>query len=237
MDPFEYLVVLTSIVLGLAVTRVIAGVGNIIQTRRKKRSYWVHIVWMINLLLTITIVWWVAYRWRMQQHWTFFLFLWLLLTPTLLYLISALIFPDTDEAVLVSDWHVYYYEHHRDIFLLYALVFPLDLIDTMLKGFGHFRAQGPLYLSTMLLWLALLLFAAFTRKRGYHAFLALLFLTYNMLLLGTSVITDQSALGASVLAPKMDRTHKASLTTEADEESELPSELKQPEPVTYRGLR
>lgn len=74
MDPFEYLVVLTSIVLGLAVTRVIGGVGNIIQTRRKKRTYWVHIVWMVNLLLTITIVWWVAYRWRMQERWTFLLF-------------------------------------------------------------------------------------------------------------------------------------------------------------------
>lgn len=202
MDPFEYLVVLTSIVLGLAVTRVIAGIGNIIQTRRRKRSYWVHIIWMVNLLLTITIVWWVAYRWRMQQHWTFFLFLWLLLTPTLLYLISALIFPDTDEAQLVTDWGSYYYEHHRDIFLLYALVFPIDLVDTLLKGFTHFRAQGPLYVATMVTWLVLLTIAAFNKRRGYHATLAVLFLIYNMSLLGTSLITDQSALGASVLAPK-----------------------------------
>jgi cell division protein FtsW (lipid II flippase) len=131
MDPFSYLVVLTSIVLGLAVTRVIGGLGNIIQTRRRKHVYWVHIVWMMNLLLTITIVWWVAYRWRTQQHWTFFLFLWLLLTPTLLYLISALIFPDTDEAQMVTDWENYYYESHRDIFMLYALVFPIDLVDTL----------------------------------------------------------------------------------------------------------
>jgi len=211
MDPFEYLVVLTSIVLGLAVTRVIAGIGNIIQTRAKKRTYWVHIIWMVNLMLTITIVWWVAYRWRTEQHWTFFLFLWLLLTPTLLYLISALIFPDTDEAQLVTDWDVYYYQHHRDIFLLYALVFPIDLIDTLLKGFAHFRAQGPLYLGTMLLWLVLLLIAAFNRKRSFHAFLALLFLSYNMLLLGTSLITDQSALGASVLAPKQEPNERTAV--------------------------
>jgi len=202
MDPFEYLVVLTSIVLGLAVTRVIAGIGNIIQTRQRKRSYWVHIIWMVNLFLTITIVWWVAYRWRTQTHWTFFLFLWLLLMPTLLYLTSALIYPDTDEAILVTDWKEYYYQHHRDIFILYALVFPIDLIDTMLKGFAHFLAQGPLYLGTMLMWFVLLIIAAFNRRSGYHAFLAIVFLIYNILLLGTSLITDQSALGASVLAPK-----------------------------------
>ena len=202
MDPFSYLVVLTSIVLGLAITRVIAGLGNIIQTRRRKRTYWVHIVWMINLLLTITIVWWVAYRWRLEQHWTFFLFLWLLLTPTLLYLISALIYPDTDEAQMISDWDNYYYESHRDIFLLYALVFPIDLMDTLLKGAAHFRAQGPLYLGTMLLWFVLLIIAAFNRGRRYHAFLAVIFFTYNVLLLGSSLITDQSALGASIMAPK-----------------------------------
>ena len=201
MDPFEYIVVLTSIVLGLAIARVIAGIGNIIQTRRRKRTYWVHIVWMVNLLLTITIVWWVAYRWRMQQQWTFFLFLWLLLTPTLLYLISALMFPDTDEAQLVTDWRKYYYDSHRDIFLLYAAVFPIDLVDTLLKGFTHFRAQGPLYLGTMLMWFVLLMIAAFNSRRGYHAFLAIVFLLYNALLLGSSLITDQSALGASVLAP------------------------------------
>jgi hypothetical protein len=155
---------------------------------------------MLNLLLTISIVWWVAYRWRNQPEWTFFLFLWLLLTPTLLYLISALIFPD--EAQVVTDWENYYYESRRDIFMLYALVFPIDLVDTLLKGVAHFRAQGPLYFGTMLMWFVLLMIAAFNRSRGYHAFLAILFLIYNLLLLGTSLITDQSALGASVLAPK-----------------------------------
>src|SRR5436190_21113176 len=133
---------------------------------------------MVNLMLTTTIVWWVAYRWRAQQHWNFWLFLWLLLTPTLLYLISALIFPDTDEAQMVTDWRQYYYDNHRDIFLLYALVFPIDLVDTLLKGIAHFQAQGPLYFTSMVLWFGLLVTAAFNRRRGYHGFLALIFLVY-----------------------------------------------------------
>ena len=145
MDPFSYLVVLTSIVLGLGVTRLVGGFGNLMQTRRRKRTYWVQTLWMLNLLLTTAIVWWVAYRWRGQQTWNFLLFLWLLLTPTLLYLISALLFPDSEEARAISDWQVYYYENHRDIFVLYALVFPIDLVDTLLKGAAHFRSQGPVY--------------------------------------------------------------------------------------------
>jgi cell division protein FtsW (lipid II flippase) len=202
MDPFSYLVVLTSIVLGLGVTRLVAGFGNLMQTRRRKRTYWVHTLWMMNLLLTMAIVWWVAYRWREQQHWNFFLFLWLLLSPTVLYLISALMYPDSDEAQTVADWQKYYFENHRDIFLLYAAVFPIDLVDTLLKGVGHFREQGPLYLVTMVMWFVLLLVAAFTERKRYHAFLAVLFTVYNLLLLGTSLLTDTSAVGASLLSPK-----------------------------------
>jgi hypothetical protein len=119
-----------------------------------------------------------------------------------LYLISSLHFPDTDEAQRITDWDKYYYENHRDIFVLYALVFPIDLIDTLLKGTAHFRAQGPFYLITMVGWFVLLLIAAFSRGRRYHAGIAIAFLIYNMLLLGTSLLTDESALGASLLSPK-----------------------------------
>lgn len=140
MDPFSYLVVLTSIVLGLGVTRLVGGLGHLMQTRRRKRPYWVHILWMVNLLLAMAIVWWVAYRWRSNEHWTFLLFIWLLLLPTILYLISSLLFPDQDDEP-ITDWRAYFYENHRDIFLLYALIFPIDIVDTLLKGMAHFRRK------------------------------------------------------------------------------------------------
>jgi multisubunit Na+/H+ antiporter MnhC subunit len=45
MDPFSYLVVLTSIVLGLGVTRLVGGLGQLMQSRKRKRTYWVqHVV-------------------------------------------------------------------------------------------------------------------------------------------------------------------------------------------------
>ncbi len=42
MDSFSYMVVLTSIILGLGVTRLVGGLGHLMQTRRRKRPYWVH---------------------------------------------------------------------------------------------------------------------------------------------------------------------------------------------------
>ena len=57
MDPFSYICVLTSIVAGLAVTRLVSGFGQLLQTRARTPPYWVHALWMVNVLLTIIITW------------------------------------------------------------------------------------------------------------------------------------------------------------------------------------
>src|SRR5204862_8082285 len=92
MDAFSYLSVLISIILALGMTRVLAGVGEMLQARSRRRLYWVHAVWVANLLLYLVEAWWIFYRWRNQRQWTFFLFIFVLISPTILYLASILLF-------------------------------------------------------------------------------------------------------------------------------------------------
>lgn len=145
---------------------------------------------MVNLLVVIVIVWWFAHRWRVYERWTFFLFLWLAVIAdrSLSHRITAL--SRSDEPP-IADWRAYYYENHRDIFLLLSLIFPIDIIDTLLKGVAHFHDQGPAYFITMGLWFTLCLVAAFTKRERYHAFFAVIFMIYNLGLLGASLITEQ----------------------------------------------
>jgi hypothetical protein len=51
MGAFEYLSVLISIILALGITRVLAGVGEMLQARGHRRIYWVHVVWIVNLFI------------------------------------------------------------------------------------------------------------------------------------------------------------------------------------------
>ncbi len=74
MAAFEYLSVLISIILALGMTRVLAGVGEMLQARSRHRIYWVHVMWIVNLFLYLVIAWWIFYRWRDQQPWNFYLF-------------------------------------------------------------------------------------------------------------------------------------------------------------------
>jgi hypothetical protein len=47
----------------------------------------------VNLFLYLVVAWWIFYRWRNQQPWTFFLFIFVLISPTFLYLASIVLFP------------------------------------------------------------------------------------------------------------------------------------------------
>jgi hypothetical protein len=43
MSAFEYLSVLISIILAMGMTRVLAGVGEMLQARSHRQIYWVHV--------------------------------------------------------------------------------------------------------------------------------------------------------------------------------------------------
>ena len=68
MGAFEYLSVLISIILALGMTRVLAGVGEMLQARSRRRIYWVHAIWIVNLFLYLVVASWIFYRWRNQSR-------------------------------------------------------------------------------------------------------------------------------------------------------------------------
>jgi hypothetical protein len=184
MDPFSYVCVLTSIVAGLALTRLISGLGQLLQSRGRTRAYWVHTLWMLNLLLGVVITWWTQYRWRHASSWTLFLVLWLLVIPVTNYLATVLLFPDEQEGEPIRDWRAHYYSSARLLFSLVALTFAFDVVDTLLKGTDYFRSIGLIYPFTMGMWITLALIAAFVKSQRYHGAFAVFFLVYNVAMLG-----------------------------------------------------
>jgi hypothetical protein len=182
MSAFEYLSVLISIILALGMTRVLAGVGEMLEARSHRRLYWVHIIWTLNVFIYLVIAWWVFYRWRNEQTWTFFLFVFVLISPTILYLASLLLFPregGVDESI---DYKTHFYANHRAFFIIFALYAPVDLVDTLLKGIPHFFELGSLYIISLVLFLVGSTTAAITRNERYHQFYAIFFLLQTIII-------------------------------------------------------
>jgi len=182
MNAFEYLSVLTSIILALGMTRVLAGVGEMLQARKQRRIYWVHVVWIVNLFVYLVIGWWIFYRWRNQQKWTFSLFVFVLISPTILYLASMLLFPRNGSIDESADYKRHYYANHRAFFTIFSMFAVVDIADTLLKGIPHFFELGAPYIISSVLYFAGMVTAAVTRNERYHKFYAIFFLVQTVLI-------------------------------------------------------
>jgi hypothetical protein len=189
MSAFEYLSVLISIVLALGMTRVLAGVGQMLQARTRERIYWVHLVWIVNLFIYLVLAWWIFYRWRNQQPWTFFLFIFVLISPTILFLASLLLFPPENALDEFVDYEKHYYANHRAFFTIFALFTPVDIADSLLKGIPHFLQLGPGYYVSQSIYFGGLVTAAITRNERYHQFYAVFFLAQTIAVCFTIIRT------------------------------------------------
>lgn len=176
MDAFVYVSGVTSVILALGLARLLVGLGKLLERRHQLHLYWVHLVWTLNVFLYITLQWWILFLWQAQTQWSYFLFAFLLATPTVLFLLSVVLFHDPLKEN--TDFKQHYFENQRWFFGLAALIPPLDLVDTSLKGYSHLVAQGPLYLFTIGLMTALSILAASWKNDNYHRLFAVFFLFY-----------------------------------------------------------
>jgi len=153
--------------------------------RGRVTLYWVHLQWTFNVFLFLLLDWWILYRWSTWQNWTFFIFLFILLTPIVAFLLSVLLFPEHIENGYNFNQH--FEVNRRWFFVLAALLPPLDFIDTALKGQQHLVAQGAIYPITIILLFVLMVIAAITSNKRYHAFFAIFFLIYILIFISINL--------------------------------------------------
>ena len=140
MTPFEHLAVLISIVLGLALTQLLAGVHRVAQARRRVRVYWLPLVWVGLLFITQVEWWWASYALRRETVWNFFYFLFVLLSPVSLFLAAAFALPEIEPGEHY-DLRAHYYENRGAFFGIVAAGPVLDAIRRAIQA-GTWRDAG-----------------------------------------------------------------------------------------------
>jgi hypothetical protein len=138
---FEYLAVIVSVVIGLGLTRILEGVGRVLQARAQVHLYWVHLVFTGIVFLGHLLFWWLFWSSREVEAWSFFPFLFLLLQPIILYLLAGLCFPDFSERGPI-DFRAFYYRNHRWFFGLFALLMVLISLRDILFRAVPLISQG-----------------------------------------------------------------------------------------------
>ena len=140
MQMFEYVIVLISIVIGLAVTHLMQGLAGLIQNPSRVRIWWVHLVWVAYMILSIVFWWWWEFNLQHIRVWTFPIYLFVILYAFYLYLISAVLFPSRLEGF--DGYKDYFLARRHWFFGLLIGWSVIDIIDTRMKGADYFASVG-----------------------------------------------------------------------------------------------
>lgn len=134
MTPFEYLSVLLSIILGLAITQILQGYRALLLSRHNVKPHWPAIIWSILLLLFAAQAWWASFGLEDRAEWRFDIFLVILIQMGLIYMMAALVLPDVPDKSEI-DLPAHYEAQRRPFFICFGLVVVVSVAkDLMLDG-------------------------------------------------------------------------------------------------------
>jgi hypothetical protein len=181
MDMYLHVRVLFSMILGLGVSRLLAGVAKIVQHPKEYKVYWVHLLWALFLFLYLIHFWWWEYRLQGIQQWTFPLYFFIAIYAVLLFLMCVLFFPE--EMADYEGFKDYFYSRRRWIFSIMTALFIADIIDTLIKGTAFFHSLGPIFYVRSISYIVLSAIAIKVSNERYHAAFAIFATGYEILLI------------------------------------------------------
>jgi len=168
MTVFEYLMVMTSIVLAVALTQLLRGMTEV---WRSKNRYWPHLAWTIVLAVITVQTWWAFWDLHKIEDWTAYRFVIVLLFPVIIFLATAVLMPQRLEAH--TDWRTYFLSQRRDFMVLMTILPVTGIVLTRVLldlPFSHpYRIWQA---STGLLALS----GALVKSERYHRWLPWIFL-------------------------------------------------------------
>lgn len=174
MDPYEYLTVFVSVILGLSVVHLLSGVSLILDTRVRERVDWIHATWTANVFITTLLVWWFNFSLTAVQEWTLLHFLNLVAYSVVLYLMAGLLYPVRGAEIIDFRAH---FECNRCRFFMVCLAFQaVDFADVLLERQALGVAWNPLALTLLVVFAVAFVIAIRTSNRSFHGGLAIAWL-------------------------------------------------------------
>lgn len=166
MSEFGYLSVFASIVLGLGVSRLLAGAGRLVQRRHEVELHVPTLCWTAFLFLLHVQVWWATFTWRDVETWTFLGFLLFLAIPVAAYFLAVLVLPDLEgPAGQEVDLKGAFYENRTWFFWILAAVPVASLVQEMVLAGELARSLDTL---ARILFAPAAALGAIVGRRGFH---------------------------------------------------------------------
>lgn len=182
MNPFEFVMVLVSIIVALGVAELLAGIARIM--RGELQVYWIHAVWIFTLLVMQLQYCWSLFDLEARNEWVFLDLVRLLTPPITLFLASSLLFPSRTERV---DLEEYYFAKRKPVFaLLFGVMFFYGILSLSVSLLSLLQFAGVAMMGTLFM----------TDRPQIHAALTLAYAVANLFFVASfSYTLGESAFG------------------------------------------
>jgi hypothetical protein len=116
MKPFEFVLIIISVIVGLALTEFAIGVAFMIQHYRTAHFYWPHLVMAAFGIISCLNYWATLYRLRKVESWTVAQIGLVFATGLIFFITTKIYFPDPNTFDL--DYEAYFHANVKIIFVL-----------------------------------------------------------------------------------------------------------------------
>jgi hypothetical protein len=183
-DAFVHVRLILGFVISLSLARLLTGLARFAQHPGLKRDP-LHLLWVASTLLLLVHFWWWEFWLYSVRVWTFPIYAFLVTFSFLLFLLTALLFPDN---VAEYESHGDYFMRRRKwFFAVFAAVNLFDIVDTLIKGPEHASQYELDYWIQPPIYIALSLAAIWTANRRFHYAFVSLNLAYQMFFIARSL--------------------------------------------------
>ena len=184
-DQFQHVMVLISIIIGLAITHLLSGVVDAVDRANDEDdpvifnplpALWAGtaFLWMINF-------WWFQFRLlSLVESWTLWRYLFIILYSVVLYVMTVILIPRDWNAL--KSYPEYFMRNRRWFFIALLLASLSDVFDSWLKGgWAYVAAMGPINCIVSLIAIPVVVIGIRSRKFRKQTILAAFFFVLYVL--------------------------------------------------------
>ena len=97
MSAFEFVAVLFSVIVGLAISHLLSAASELIEIHSRVKTYWVNTVWLVPIFIWDIFTWWGMWELNKLEYWDYPSFFLVVVNLSGIYFMTTLVLPQPVE--------------------------------------------------------------------------------------------------------------------------------------------
>lgn len=132
IETFTHVRILIAMIVSLSVARILSGIARLIQHPKRNKFSVLHLLWVFSILFELLLFWWWSVQLATSVEWNFATFTVQICYAVMLFLMSALLFPD--DIAEYKGYQDFFIQRRYWFFAFLATTWIIDICKAIVAG-------------------------------------------------------------------------------------------------------